>query len=601
MNISRICMIFVLNLTFCTIFGESNVQFETTAIDTNTQQLRLTIPLARGEYIYADTISLSVDKPGITLSKWTSSIDHVIRYDQQYRTSKRVIQGKPVLTVAVSRITDAPIRDASLRLTYHTNKGKTAFESIFPLSFWAPVQEPIAESKGSPQNQSLAQETSSEEPSAMTAPEATQEQPAEQKQVTVITNGWSQSLSSAIKGSHSLWIQLLLAILLGLLMSLTPCIYPMIPITMGILQAQGSRSIGRNFLLALSYTMGIATTFALLGLAAAFAGHLMSSLLMNPFVIIFVIALLLYVAGSLFGFYELYIPRNLTNRNHGTISSGNIATAFFFGAVSGSIASPCLSPGIIFMLTLVAALKNIFAGFALLFAFGIGLSIPLLLIGIFSSSITMLPRAGSWMEEIKYIFGFMMLGMCCYFLASIAPWYIVQAIIALLILASGLFYLIHSRKLSGWGNRASNILGMLLIAGSVVVAANAMKTFFMPALEVSSVDWQNDYDKALSIARQEQKKLFVFVHAPLCIACDKLEHKFNSNQRFITAIKRWVPVSINLRNQTESTKQFINKFNIVGAPNCILIDPSNESVIQRWDYELSKERCSQLLSVIEAI
>ena len=122
-------------------------------------------------------------------------------------------------------------------------------------------------------------------------------------------------------------------------MSLTPCIYPMIPITVGILQAQGSKSFGSNLLLASAYTLGIATTFAALGVTAAYTGAMFgASIMSNPFFILMIVAVLTYLGFSMLGFYDMYTPKFM--RNAGAGKGGSLTSAFLFGAASGTVASP---------------------------------------------------------------------------------------------------------------------------------------------------------------------------------------------------------------------------------------------------------------------
>ena len=399
--------------------------------------------------------------------------------------------------------------------------------------------------------------------------------------------------------SNVLWIRILIAFLLGLLLSLTPCIYPMIPITIGILQAQSSSSLARNFGLAMAYTMGIATTFALLGLAAALAGHAFGSFMNNPIVILVIIALLVYSALSLFGLYEIRIPRFLQGSN--TSRGGSFVAAFLFGAASGTIASPCLSPGLLFMLTLVATLKSFWAGFILLFAFAIGLSIPLLVVGTFSGSMNLLPRAGSWMVEIKYLLGFMLLGMCFYFLSNILAWPLLLILFAIFLFAAGVFYIYHARSVpSSLWRILSNLLGMLFIASSVMIAVKAAQSLYIPTTAQSnSAKWISDYNEALQQAKQAKKQLFIFVHAPRCGACTDVEERLKSD-RSMASLAHIVAFQADLGKDSDpNTQTIVQTFNVLGAPVCILIDPQTQQVIKRWDGELDTAQFEDMITTLE--
>jgi thiol:disulfide interchange protein DsbD len=208
---------------------------------------------------------------------------------------------------------------------------------------------------------------------------------------------------------------LVIAFLIGIAVSFTPCIYPMIPITMGILQSQATPSVGRNFLLSTSYVTGIAVVYAILGYFAATTSLVLGQWLANPFLIALVILLFLYLAFSMFGFYEIYIPRFLQKGTQVKVK-GSFLYSFLFGAVSGTVASPCISPAIAILLGYVAKRGNPVIGFLTLFTFAFGMGLLLIFVGTFSASVEKLPRAGKWMVEIKKFFGFLLLGVCIYFL-----------------------------------------------------------------------------------------------------------------------------------------------------------------------------------------
>lgn len=189
----------------------------------------------------------------------------------------------------------------------------------------------------------------------------------------------------------------------------------MIPITAGILQTQAHRSLLHNFLSAVMYITGIALIYATLGYVSATTSAIFGYWLASPWFIIPIIIFFLYLAFSLFGFYELHMPRFLSYQ--GTINAhGSLVQSFIFGLISGTVASPCLTPALALLLGIAAKQANPFWGFLTLFSFSIGMGLLLLLIGTFSSTLAMLPRAGEWMNHIKTIFGFLMIGICINFL-----------------------------------------------------------------------------------------------------------------------------------------------------------------------------------------
>ena len=317
----------------------------------------------------------------------------------------------------------------------------------------------------------------------------------------------------------------------------------------------------------------------------------------NPIIIILIIALLIYSALSLFGFYEIHVPQLFKSKN--TSKGGSFVTAFLFGAASGTIASPCLSPGLFFMLTLVATLKNVWIGFLLLFVFAVGLSVPLLVVGTFSGALNMLPRAGSWMVEIKYLCGFMLLGMCFYFLTNIIPLLLLLTLFAAFLCTSGVFYLYHAKKLSGTAWKGiSNILGMLFIAASVFIALKALQVRYMPSKEHPAAAWQSNYAQAIEQAKHHAKQLFIFVHAPRCSACNEIEERLKAEDAR-TALARVVAIQIDLGKQDNpSTKAIVSTFNVLGAPVCILINPETQQELNRWDGELNDTQFNEMISLL---
>jgi len=222
-------------------------------------------------------------------------------------------------------------------------------------------------------------------------------------------------LESLIQETYSLPTVLIASYAMGLLASLTPCIYPMLPITVGIINAQKANSLLTKFLLSLAYGCGIATVYATLGYVSAKSNMMFGQWLANPYFIVLMVAFFIYLAFSMFGFYEMYVPPVLL-QNTAPTRAGSVLYSFFFGLFTGAAASPCLTPALALLLGFAAKQQNPAVGFAALFSFAMGLSTLLITVGTFSGAMTLLPRAGAWMEEVKKVFGFLLLGVCVSFL-----------------------------------------------------------------------------------------------------------------------------------------------------------------------------------------
>ncbi|MFA5074481.1 MAG: cytochrome c biogenesis protein CcdA [Candidatus Babeliales bacterium] len=254
----------------------------------------------------------------------------------------------------------------------------------------------------------------------------------------------------------------------GILASFTPCIYPMIPITIGILQSQASSSLLRNFLLSLFYVLGIASIYAVLGYIVATTSIIFGQWLANPWIVAGVILLFLYLAFSMFGFYEIYMPAFMLKSKNINVR-GSLFYSFIFGLVSGTIASPCLTPALAVILGFVAKTANPILGFLALFLFALGMGLLLIVIGTFSTTIFLLPRAGLWMLEVKKFFGFVLLGVCIYFLQ---PFISLQAMLkfySILLLVASLFYFSTNK-----GNKIKIFLGIFLFILSILLLFQIM-------------------------------------------------------------------------------------------------------------------------------
>ncbi len=303
--------------------------------------------------------------------------------------------------------------------------------------------------------------------------------------------------------THLPWFYILImAFFAGLLTSFLPCIYPMIPITASILQTQQSSSLLHNFLLSISYVLGVATIYATLGYASATMGILFGSWVASPWFALFLVLFFLYFAFSMFGFYEIYIPRFLQNR--GAIQTeGSLIKCYLFGLISGTIASPCLAPPLAALISIVATLGKPVIGFLTLFMFSLGLGLPLVIIGTFSGSLALLPHAGEWMIEMKRVLGFILLGTCAYFLHGILPDWTINILYSLILLAAGFYYFMLTTSCSPCtapttSHKTSNkfmsriscklcspaffILGLICIAAGIGLIVYTVRNRFMQEL-----------------------------------------------------------------------------------------------------------------------
>jgi thioredoxin:protein disulfide reductase len=467
---------------------------------------------------------------------------------------------------------------ANLYLTYQLSKTKKLIEKYLPLKFERHEKQKINTKK-------KAENLNKPKPIKKSHNKKSFEDYIEQ------FAKWVQNL---LKTSNSIWIQLIAVFFLGILMSLTPCIYPMIPITAGILQSYGSKSLFQNFFVSTLYGLGIATTFATFGLIAAFTGHLFGNILMSPIFIIFIILVMAYMGLSMFGIFEMYIPKFMQKnisikKTDNSKSLRNIFAPFLLGVITGSVASPCLTPGLAFLLTLVATIGNKFLGFTLLFTAGIGLSLPLLIIGTFSSSLNVLPRAGTWMLEIKKIFGLILFGMCFYFLSPIIPLNFLLMLISIFCFTMGIYYFYSINKKTDAKKIQifKNLFGAIFIIISIGLAVKSIQETCFPNVTELNEDslWHRDLETALNEAKLMNQNLLVDIGGEFCSICKAIDKKIFAVEKVQEELKKIVALKINASQQIDSYNFFKERFKVIGVPTILLLT-HDLKLIKRWGSEL---------------
>ena len=206
---------------------------------------------------------------------------------------------------------------------------------------------------------------------------------------------------------------------LGVATSLTPCIYPMIPITAAVVgggAAEPGRSRLRPIALAVTYALGLALVYSALGLFAGLSGTLFGTVSSNPWLYFTMANLLIVAALSMVDVLPLRVPAWLMQRAATAGSGERVAGAFTMGAMSGLVAAPCSAPVMAAVLTWVTTTKSAVLGFAYLFSFSLGMCVLLVVVGLSSGAVSRLPRAGVWMVWVKRIFAVIMLGVAEYYL-----------------------------------------------------------------------------------------------------------------------------------------------------------------------------------------
>lgn len=395
---------------------------------------------------------------------------------------------------------------------------------------------------------------------------------------------------------HGFWgyfIALGLAFVTGLLLSFSPCTYPMIPITVSVFAGQ-ERSLWGGFVLSLFYVGSMAIVYGLMGLIVSLVGGVFGAWLASPPVVIGIAVVFVIFALSMFGLYELQIPASLRNKLGGAGRGGGVIGSIVLGVVAALVVSPCVGPFVAGILLYVATTGSPLIGFVVLFVFALGLGTLFMIIGTFSSAISALPGAGGWMETVKKFFGFVLLIMALYFVRTIIPPGVTAVLAGLLLLAFGVFGggLDRLSSESGFFQRLKKFLGVLafLIGVYLLLGTMLMQGFVLPpasswlpvsgagtaSAETDLIDWGTDLDAELARAESENKPVLIDTWATWCINCRVLDKKTFHNPDVAEEARRFVSIKVQLENaNSQITKDFMEQFGLrhFSLPTTLLLDP----------------------------
>ena len=358
----------------------------------------------------------------------------------------------------------------------------------------------------------------------------------------------------------------------GLATSLTPCVYPMIAITVSVFGAHQSESRGKATLLSTAFVLGLAALFTPLGVVSALTGSAFGSALASPWIVGSLAALFALMALSMFGFFDIALPSGMQNRLAQAGGFG-VRGAFVLGFVNGLIAAPCTGPVLAVLLTWVATTGHVVFGAVALFIYAIGIGVLFWFVGTFAIT---LPKSGRWVEWTKSIFGIAMLALAFYYLRGLLPyprpavrdgmW---LAIASGLVVGGVLAGAIHLSFLGGaWGTRARKAIGVAAcVAGILGVVGWA------EALPPGShIAWVGDYGSGKQTALTEQKPMLVDFGADWCGACQELERDVLSDPRVVAEAQRFVTVRVDLSTDkaTEEKWSVLKSYNQPGLPFVVL-------------------------------
>lgn len=385
----------------------------------------------------------------------------------------------------------------------------------------------------------------------------------------------------------------------GLLLSFTPCVFPMVPVLSGMLaRTGGGLSVGRSLVLSGTYVLAMAAAYSVLGVFAAWSGENLQAVLQTPWAILLMSLVFVILSLSMFGLFELQLPQSWTTKLAGAAGNrGSIGGAGLLGFGSALIVGPCVTPPLAAALIYVAQTGNILRGSSALFALGVGMGIPLLAFGVLGAKV--LPRSGPWLSHVKSAFGFIFIGLAIWMASRVLPIAIVAAAWGVLFVAIGyslgaLRIFRSARAVRDTAIRTAGVVTMLYGCVLLVGAASARFESLVPLDMIGlvtrpqsagmdeshfqTISSEAELDRAIESAGKQGRLVMVDFSAEWCVECKVMERNVLSVPAVLQELRNVVLIRADVTRVDQASKKLMRRFDVVGPPTIVFLDPKGSEI-----------------------
>ena len=391
-------------------------------------------------------------------------------------------------------------------------------------------------------------------------------------------------IEASLKSGELLAI-LPLFLLLGLGLSFTPCVLPMVPILSSIILGEGHNvSRARGFALSVAYSLGMALVYTALGIAAGLIGEGLAAALQNPWTLGAFALLMVLLSLSMFNVYQLQVPASIQSRLTEASerqAAGKMAGVFVMGAISALIVGPCVAAPLAGALLYISQTRDVIIGGSALFAMAVGMSVPLLLVGVSAGSL--LPRAGAWMESVKFFFGVMMLGLALWIVTPVIPGWVPMVGWAVLGIGYG-GYLLWAKQW-GWISKTIAVLftafGLVQLVGVLTGGQDALEPLAHLSAGTHKVEFKRVKSVAeldAAIAQANGKAVMLDFYADWCVSCKEMEKLTFTDKRVQDHFANMMLLQADVTANNDDDKALLKRFKLFGPPGIIFFDKQGQEI-----------------------